>query len=49
MEEDTDEGKAEDKGTRESEDELSEEELDGVSGGSITVRKAGGGSPEIGP
>jgi bacteriocin-like protein len=42
MEEDTDKDKAEDKVTRESEDELSEEELDEVSGG----RKAGGPPPE---
>jgi hypothetical protein len=42
MEEDTDKGKPEDKVTRESEDELSEEALDEVSGGTITVRKAGG-------
>jgi hypothetical protein len=45
MEADVDKGKAEDTVTRESEDEMSEEELDGVFGGSITVRKAGGTSP----
>jgi bacteriocin-like protein len=33
MEEDTDKGKAEDKVTRESEDELSDEELSNVAGG----------------
>lgn len=33
MEEDTDKGKAEDKVTRESEDDLSDEELNNVAGG----------------
>lgn len=41
MEEDTDKGQAEDRVTRESEDELSEVELDEVSGG---TRPDGGGS-----
>jgi len=45
MEADADKNKAEDTITRESEDEMSEEELDGVSGGSIVLRKAGGSPP----
>jgi bacteriocin-like protein len=44
MDEDRDKGKAEDVGTRESEDELSEEELDTVSGGK---RPDGGGGGNV--
>jgi bacteriocin-like protein len=44
MEEDTDQDKAENTVTRESEDELSEEELNGVSGG---WRPDGGGGGNV--